>query len=198
MLTERVAPQLEFLWETRFPRRTPTSPSGFFVSLPYVAAFFGVVLAGFLSDLMIRRGVSLSVARKGPIVAGLLLSIVIIGANFTDNIVLITVIMSVAFFGNGFASITWSLVSSIAPQRLLGTTGGTFNFVGNISSIATPILIGFLVSDTNFAPAIIYIAVVTVIGIIAFIAMIGKVERLPDPADAGGAEKTFSSQLVEP
>jgi ACS family D-galactonate transporter-like MFS transporter len=158
--------------------------SGFFVSLPYVGAFVGVVLAGWLSDYMLKRGAALSTARKGPIIAGLVLSIAILGANFTDSIVWITVFMSIAFFGNGFASITWSLVSSIAPVRLMGTTGGMFNFIGNISSIATPIIIGFLVSSTNFAPALTYITIVTAIGIVAFIALIGKVERMPDPQDA--------------
>jgi ACS family D-galactonate transporter-like MFS transporter len=33
-------------------------------------------------------------------------------------------LMALAFFGNGFASITWSLVSSLAPMRLIGLTGG--------------------------------------------------------------------------
>jgi ACS family D-galactonate transporter-like MFS transporter len=41
-------------------------------------------------------------------------------------------LMAVAFFGNGFASITWSLVSSLAPMRLIGLTGGVFNFVGGL------------------------------------------------------------------
>jgi ACS family D-galactonate transporter-like MFS transporter len=56
--------------------------------------------------------------------------------------------LALAFFGNGSASITWSLVSTLAPARLLGLTGGVFNFIGNrrqlprrLSSVSSPAVI---------------------------------------------------------
>ncbi len=155
--------------------------SGFLVSLPYIAALVGVLLSGFVSDFLVRRGFSLGVARKGPIIAGLLLSTAMIGANFTDDTALVIFFLSLAFFGNGFASITWSLVSALAPARLLGTTGGMFNFIGNISSIATPIVIGFLVTPTSFAPAFVYVTAITVIGVLSYLFLVGRVERVADP-----------------
>ncbi|WP_265417416.1 hypothetical protein [Brevibacterium spongiae] len=39
----------------------------------------------------------------------------------------------IAFSGNGFASITWSLVLAAAPERPLGLTGDMFNFTGKLS-----------------------------------------------------------------
>jgi ACS family D-galactonate transporter-like MFS transporter len=57
--------------------------------------------------------------------------------------------MTIAFFGNGFASITWPLVSGLAPARLLGLTGGVFNLIGNLAAIATPIVIGLLVGKVD-------------------------------------------------
>ena len=86
--------------------------------------------------------------------------------------------VAVAFFGNGLASITWSLVSTLAPARLLGLTGGVFNFIGNLSAIATPIVIGFLASGDSFAPAITYISVLALIGALSYILLVGKVERI--------------------
>jgi ACS family D-galactonate transporter-like MFS transporter len=155
--------------------------SGFLVSLPYIAALVGVLLSGFASDWMIRRGASLGLARKGPIIAGLLLSTAMIGANFTDSTAWVIAFLCIAFFGNGFASITWSLVSALAPERLIGTTGGMFNFIGNLSSIATPIVIGLLVSETSFAPGFVYITTVTVVGVLAYTVLVGGVVRQPDP-----------------
>ncbi len=125
--------------------------SGFLASLPFVAALVGVLFSGVFSDFLLRKGVSLGVARKGPIIVGLLLTVAMIGANFTDSTAMVIVFLSIAFFGNGLASITWSLVSALAPERLLGLTGGMFNFIGNLSSIATPIVIGLLVTDDSFA-----------------------------------------------
>ncbi|MEV0948561.1 MFS transporter [Rhodococcus sp. NPDC049939] len=152
--------------------------SGFLVSLPFIAALVGVLFSGVFSDFLLRRGASLGVARKGPIIVGLLLTVAMLGANFTDSTALVIVLLSVAFFGNGLASITWSLVSALAPKRLLGLTGGMFNFIGNLSSIATPIVIGLLVTDQSFAPGFVYMTVVTALGIASYIFLVGKVERV--------------------
>ena len=71
--------------------------SGFYASIPYLAAFFGVLLAGFTSDYLIKRGFTREVARKAPIITGMLLSIAIIGANYTEDTTLIIVFLSIGF-----------------------------------------------------------------------------------------------------
>lgn len=152
--------------------------SGFLASLPFIAALIGVLTSGVVSDFLLRRGASLGAARKGPIITGLLLSTSMVGASFTDSTALVIVFLSVAFFGNGLASITWSLVSALAPRRLLGLTGGMFNFIGNLSSIATPIVIGLIVTDESFAPGFAYMTVITVAGILSYVFLVGKVERV--------------------
>jgi MFS transporter, ACS family, D-galactonate transporter len=155
--------------------------TGFLSSLPFLAAFVGVLSAGFLSDFLVKKGVSKDKARKAPIITGLLLSTSIIGANYVDSPGLIVMFMSIAFFGNGFASITWVFVSLLAPKRLIGMTGGVFNFIGGTASIIIPIVIGFLVKGGNFAPALTFIACVTLMGALSFIFLVGKVERVQEP-----------------
>ncbi|SSW64591.1 MFS transporter [Achromobacter agilis] len=152
--------------------------SGFLASVPFLAAFIGVLCSGVLSDFLIRRGATVGLARKLPIILGLLISTSMIGANFTDSTPWVIFFLAVAFFGNGLASITWSLVSTLAPVRLLGLTGGVFNFVGNLSSICTPIVIGFLVTKESFAPAIVYVSSLALLGALSYILLVGKVERI--------------------
>lgn len=152
--------------------------SGMLASLPFLAAFVGVLCSGFFSDWLIRRGASIGLARKLPIIGGLLISTCIIGANYVDSTALVIACLALAFFGNGLASITWSLVSTLAPARLLGLTGGVFNFIGNLSAITTPIAIGFLATGDSFAPAITYIAVTALVGALSYILLVGKVERI--------------------
>ena len=152
--------------------------SGIYVSLPFIAAFIGVQLSGFASDRILRSGRSLGTARKSPIIFGLLLSSSIVGANYVDAPELVIAFMCVAFFGNGMASIGWSLISHVAPRQLIGLTGGTFNFISNLSGITTPLIIGYLAQGGNFAPGLTYIATVAVIGALAYILMIGKLERV--------------------
>lgn len=51
---------------------------GFFAIMPFIAASVGVMFGGTFSDWMLRRGFSANVARKLPIIAGLLLASCII------------------------------------------------------------------------------------------------------------------------
>lgn len=81
-------------------------------TVPFLAAFFGVLLSGWLADKLVKKGFSLGVARKTPIICGLLISTCIMGANYTNDPVWIMTLMAVAFFGNGFASIT---VAGVVP-----------------------------------------------------------------------------------
>nr|WP_254926375.1 hypothetical protein [Bacillus licheniformis] len=106
------------------------------------------------------------------------LSISIIGANYVDQTSLIILFMTLAFFGNGLASITWVLVSSLAPKHLIGLTGGVFNFVGSLASVIVPIVIGFLANGGSFAPALVFIGALALAGALSYIFLVGKVERI--------------------
>ena len=152
--------------------------SGFLASLPFLSAFVGILSAGFISDYMIKKGASMSVARKTPIIIGLLLTMCIIGANYVSSPALIILFMCIAFFGNGFASITWVFVSTLAPKHLIGLTGGVFNFIGGLAGIIVPATIGYIVTNDNFTPAIILIGVIGVLGALSYIFLVGKVERV--------------------
>src|SRR6202008_1088409 len=135
----------------------------------FLAAFAGLLLSGFLSDGLLKKGVNIGIARKSPVIIGLLLSMSIIGANYVDSPFLIILFMSIAFFGNGFASITWVFVSTLAPKHLIGLTGGVFNFIGNLSAIAIPIIVGIVARGGDFAPALMIIACLGISGALFYI-----------------------------
>ncbi len=152
--------------------------SGYLASVPFLAACAGLLLSGFLSDRFVRQGTSVSVARKTPIIAGLLLSVSIIGANYTNDTALIIFFMALAFFGSGMALISWVFVSILSPKNLIGLTGGVFNFMGNLASIVVPIVIGYLAKDGDFEPALIFIGTIGFIGACSYIFLVGKIERV--------------------
>jgi ACS family D-galactonate transporter-like MFS transporter len=149
-----------------------------YVALPFLAAFVGVQLSGYVSDRILRSGMSLGLARKAPIIIGLLLSASIIGANFVDSPEAVIAFMALAFFGNGMASIGWSLISHVAPRHLIGLTGGTFNCISNLSGISTPLVFGYLAQAGYIALGFVYVAIIAVMGALAYIVMIGKLERV--------------------
>lgn len=152
--------------------------AGFMTTVPFLAAFFGVILSGIVADRLVRSGRSIGFARKTPIICGLLISTCIMGANYTNDPVWIMVLMALAFFGNGFASITWSLVSSLALVRLIGLTGGMFNFIGGLGGITVPLVVGYLAQDYGFAPALVYISAVALVGALSYILLVGDVKRV--------------------
>ncbi|MFO6493720.1 MFS transporter [Hafnia alvei] len=152
--------------------------AGFMTTVPFMAAFFGVILSGIVADKLLKSGKSIGFARKTPIICGLLLSTCIIGANYTNDPMWIMILMALAFFGNGFASITWSLISSLAPMRLIGLTGGVFNFIGGLGGITVPLVVGYLAQYYGFAPSLTYIASVALIGALSYIFLVGDVKRI--------------------
>lgn len=70
---------------------------GFFAVMPFIAASIGVLSGGWLSDYLLRCGKSVNVARKLPIIMGLLLASTIIGANYVQSNTAVIAILSVAF-----------------------------------------------------------------------------------------------------
>ena len=152
---------------------------GFFAVLPFVAASVGVLFGGWWSDTMLRRGVSATVARKTPIILGLLLASTIVAANFVDDDRAVIAILSLAFFAQGMAALGWTLVSDIAPRGMLGVTGGIFNLAANLAGIVTPIVIGAIVAATgSFVYALAFIAVVALLGALSYIFVLTDVSRI--------------------
>jgi MFS transporter, ACS family, D-galactonate transporter len=151
---------------------------GFYASLPFLAAFCGVISSGLLSDFLLRRGCSATTARKVPVICGLLLCTSIVGANYVSNPAFIILFLTIAGFGNGFSSIAWVFVSELAPKRLLGLTGGMFNLFGNLAAIVIPLVIGLLVRENNFAPGMVFVAVVALAGALSYIFVVGRLERI--------------------
>lgn len=152
--------------------------AGFMAAVPFLAAFVGILSSGLLSDWMIKRGMSATVARKVPIVTGLLLSTAIVGANYVETPSMVILFMAIAFFGSGFSSITWVLVSSMAKKELLGLTGGMFNLMGNLSSICVPIVIGLIVRNDDFRPALVFMSAVGLLGALSYLILVGRIERI--------------------
>ncbi len=153
--------------------------AGFVIILPALCGFGGGILGGLASDALLRRGVSLSLARKIPIVAGMLLATSMILCIFVQANWLVVLIMSLAFFGKGLGSLGWAVVADTGPKEMTGLYGGLFNTFGNIGAITTPIVIGYIVAVTgSFAGALVYVGANAVLAIIAYTLIAGRFERV--------------------
>jgi ACS family D-galactonate transporter-like MFS transporter len=152
---------------------------GFFTALPYVAGFFGILFAGFLSDALLRRGHSLDAARKLPVIMGLVLASTIIAANYLESDVAVIAVLSLSFFAQAMSSSGWSVISEVAPPGQIGLVGGLFSASANLSGIVTPLVIGAIVQQTgSFVGALMFVGLVAAVGALSWIFLIGKLHRI--------------------
>jgi len=152
--------------------------AGFVAMLPALCGFLGGILGGIISDFILRRSGSLTLARKVPIVGGMLLSMVIVGCNYVDDASFVVGFMALAFFGKGIGALGWAVISDTAPKEAGGLTGGLFNMFGNISTITTPIAIGYILAWTgSFNGALVFVGVNALVAAFAYLVVVGKIER---------------------
>ncbi|NHN36792.1 MFS transporter [Pseudomaricurvus alcaniphilus] len=153
--------------------------AGLIASLPAICGFIGGILGGVLSDALLRRGNSLSMARKTPIVIGLCLSTSMIICNYVDTEWLVVAIMALAFFGKGLGALGWAVVADTSPKQISGLSGGLFNTFGNIASITTPIVIGYIIAATgSFKWALVYVALNAVVAVFSYLVIVGPIQRV--------------------
>jgi ACS family D-galactonate transporter-like MFS transporter len=153
---------------------------GFYAAVPFLVGLLGAILGGKWSDMMIAKGHSKSVARKTPIIVGFILSMVILGANYTDDINFIILFMAIAFFGQAVAStVTGALLSEIAPAGLIGLTSGMLYFIANIGGTLAPLVVGYIVQATGgYNMALAYVSVVAAFGVFGYLFVMGDVHRI--------------------
>lgn len=157
--------------------------AGFAAAVPAVCGFVGGLAGGIISDRILARTGNLDRARKVPLVMGMVLATLIIACVWIDAEWLVIVVMSLAFFGKGVASLGWAVMADVAPRQLAGLSGGVFNMFGNTAGIVTPIVVGFIVSATgSFDLALAFVAVHCLLTIVAYTAIVGPIRRLELPS----------------
>jgi len=175
---------LTYFFLTWFPvylvqaRHMTILKAGFVASIPAVAGFLGGVLGGFVSDRLLKAGYSLSVARKTPIVMGMLMSMSLIACNYVGADKIVVALMSLAFFGKGVGALGWAVVSDTSPKEAGGLSGALFNTFGNTAGITTPIIIGYIIQGTgSFAGALVFVGANAAAAILCYLLVVGEIKR---------------------
>jgi ACS family glucarate transporter-like MFS transporter len=152
--------------------------AGFVAVLPAIFGFVGGNLGGIFSDYLLKKGASLSVARKVPIVLGMLLSMSMIFCNYTDVEWMVVAFMALSYFGKGVGALGWAVNADTAPKEITGLSGALFNTFGNLSSIVTPIAIGYIIGiKGSFNGALVFVSIHAFLAIVSYIFIVGKIQR---------------------
>jgi len=153
-----------------------------FTATPWICATIaGLSVDGWLIDHLIARGYDEMPVRKTVLVLGMLLSLAVFGATATtDPVWAIMDFHSVERARCGIAS---RLVDPLAdrPRGGTGTIGGIMNFLNNMMGVVAPVTTGYIVGATgSFVGAFLAAGIVLVIGIVAYVFILGRLEPIAD------------------
>jgi ACS family glucarate transporter-like MFS transporter len=109
----------------------------------------------------------------------MLLSVTMIGCNYARAQEAMLLLMSLSFFGKGFGSLGWTVVSDTSPKGMIGLNGALFNLIGNMAGITTPIIIGYLVKKTgSFDDVLIFVGATALLAVVSYGPLTGEIKRL--------------------
>jgi ACS family glucarate transporter-like MFS transporter len=87
--------------------------------------------------------------------------------------------MALSYFGKGVGALGWAVNADTAPKEISGLSSGLFNTFGNLSSIVTPIAIGYIINITgSFNWALIFVSIHAFLAIVSYLLIVGKIRRL--------------------
>jgi len=155
--------------------------AGFATIAPALFGFAGGISGGIISDYLIRKGWSVSWARKTPYIVGMLMAATLIAAAVANSNFWVIAIMSFAFYGKGVAAGagTWAVISDTAPKEAVGLAGAIFNCIGNIAGIVTPIIFGYLVALTgSYSVGLVFVGAHCIVAACCFLFVMGPIERV--------------------
>jgi ACS family D-galactonate transporter-like MFS transporter len=144
----------------------------------YLAAAVVALGCGRLSDLLIEKGASPTLVRKGFTGCGMALAAIsLVGCVASEGAVLIAMlVLATASYGICCSNV-WAITQTLAGPAAAGRWTGVQNFVGNFAGIIAPALTGFVVDRTgHFFIAFAIAATFSVLGAISYIFIIGSVQ----------------------
>jgi MFS transporter, ACS family, D-galactonate transporter len=159
-----------------------------YTSIPWLfATAMDLMVGGWLVDKLIRRGLNDSLVRQTILIGGMVMGLGLLGTIFTrtPNIAVLWISISIGGLAAS-APIAWSAPSLLAPHDSVAKVGGIMNFANQIAAIAAPIVTGYLIGSRNdYSRAFIVAAFAILAGIAGYAFLLGKIERIPDPENAG-------------
>lgn len=124
--------------------------SAILAGTPLLLGGFGSLLAGWLAPALARRLGSLRAARCGFGAGGFLVAaaLLVISTKLSNPYMAVAAIALVSFCNDLMMPGAWTACMDVGG-RYVGTLAGTMNMMGNLGGFVSPIVIGYVVEQTN-------------------------------------------------
>lgn len=149
--------------------------TGLMAAIPFLFGAAGMLVNGYVTDALVKRGVAPLKSRKICIIAGMLLSasftFLVAQATSSMNAVLL---IGMALFCIHFAGTScWGLIHVAVASRMTASVGSIQNFASFICASFAPIVTGWVVDTTHsFHLALTICSCVTVLGAAAYVLLV--------------------------
>jgi MFS transporter, ACS family, glucarate transporter len=123
---------------------------GMYASLPWVAVFLAVFVAGIICDRILKKTNSVYWARTPVAMVGFIVSaLALIAASRATNISSVIGLLCLSFAAVGFVQVTvWSAAQDLG-REYTGVMSGWTNLWGAVSNVAGPVTVAFAVKVTG-------------------------------------------------
>jgi sugar phosphate permease len=132
--------------------------TGFAAAIPFAFGVVGGVFGGYLSDILVRRGVAPVNSRRYPAAIALCgtAACTVAAAFVTSNALAIAFISASLFLVYVTSTCAWALSSVAAPTNCTASIGAMQNFGGYLGGALAPTVTGLIVQNTgSFVPALV-------------------------------------------
>jgi D-galactonate transporter len=164
---------------------------GVYGMIPALVAIPAGYIGGLVSDRLVRKGLRLSVARKVPIVGGMVMSSSIAFAVFAPNAGWALALLSLSYGSLTFAAASvWSLPADISPSpKYVGSIGGIQNFASNLAGICISTFVGVMLQKTGgFLIPLLVAGGFSLLGAFSYLVIVPEIAPLPRLAPRGEAD----------
>ncbi|MGA0556056.1 MFS transporter [Larkinella sp. VNQ87] len=144
--------------------------------IPYALAGLGSLASGWLSSFLIRRNLSVDLARKIPL--GIAAALLPVSLLITDaSLTLAILFFGLAMFGHqAFSTIVQTLVADLFPSQLVGSVSGLMGLAATYGAMLFSLVIGFVIEQYGYGPAFFISGLLHPLGYLLLFVVIKKIE----------------------
>lgn len=98
---------------------------GLYASIPWIVGFVAQPAMGHFSDWLIKKGASVTQARKYSLVGAQMVAATVIGVGFVDDPLIAVILLTINIAGeSASAGIMWTILTEVSPKGMGGTVAG--------------------------------------------------------------------------
>lgn len=153
---------------------------GFAAMLPPLCGIAGQWLGGFTTDYLFIKYNNINIARKVPIVGGMLVATSIAFSGLVESTSVMMFLLCLSYAALAFAaSAIWSLPGDVAPRNMTSVLGGMQSAVSNCGGILGPIVTGYIIGATgSFMWALIVSGIACAVGALIYLVMLRDIKPI--------------------